>query len=326
MKIGIVGLGHLGQIHLKCLKETHFEIVACYDLDSELSRRTAELLGVPVCSNYEDLLARVDVVDIVSSSNSHFELAELALTANKHVFIEKPFVQSSAEGTVLMDLANSKDLKVQIGHVERYNPAVLALDATTVNPKFIEAHRLAMFNPRGTDVSVVMDLMIHDLDLICHFVKSKLLKVDASGVNVVSDSPDICSARLTFENGTVANLTASRISLKNMRKFRIFEPSQYISLDLIKKQSQRVKISDHAVENSGSSLSISTAEGLKYVSMELLETELNNAIVEELKDFCAAIKNQREISVDLLQALRSLKMAERILSDVNINNQKVVNA
>lgn len=183
----------------------------------------------------QELFAAVDVVDIVTPTTTHFEMAAQAIRAGKHFFIEKPITRTVEEAEELIKLAQEFKVKAQVGHVERFNPALLALEDMELNPMFIEAHRLAVFNPRGTDVSVILDLMIHDLDIVLSIVKSEVKFISASGVAVASETPDIANARIEFENGCVANLTASRISLKQMRKVRLFQKDAYISLDFLEK-------------------------------------------------------------------------------------------
>ena len=320
IKIGVVGLGHLGKIHLKCLDATDFEVYGCYDLDANLMRSIAEQHGIIAFDTLDELIAQCDVVDVVSSTNSHFTIAHKALEQGKHVFIEKPFVRTSAEGVVLENLAIANKCKVQLGHVERYNPAIKAIKDIGLDPMFIEAHRLSSFNPRGNDVSVIMDLMIHDLDLLCHLIDSPIDSVDANGVSVVERSPDICNARLKFKNGAVANLTASRISMKQMRKFRIFQNNKYLSLDLLKKEAQIFTLSDTEQENA---MSFESQNGKKFLTIDNPSLDENNAIQEELSDFYLSIVEGKPISVSLKDGLQSLKMAEMIQDSIFVNQEKI---
>ena len=236
LKIGVLGVGHLGRIHLKCIELVdELELVGFFDPNEKNASTALKNHKIQRFDSLEDLIAAVDMVDIVTPTTTHFRLAKKSIEAGKHVFIEKPVTNTISEAEELLSLAKEMNVKVQVGHVERFNPAFLSLKDTDLKPMFIEAHRLAMFNPRGTDVSVVLDLMIHDLDIVLSLVDSEVKGVHASGVNVVSDSPDIANVRLEFENGCVANLTASRISMKQMRKVRLFQPDAYISLDFLEK-------------------------------------------------------------------------------------------
>lgn len=322
IKIGVIGTGHLGEIHLKCLLDTAFVVVGCYDIDQNRSQKVAFEKGIQSFADIDELINKSDALIIASTTRTHFEIAKKVLTSRKHVFIEKPFVESTEEGEVLLALANENNCKVQLGHVERYNPVVKSLDSSEIQPKFIEAHRLSMFNPRGNDVSVVMDLMIHDLDLLAYFVDAEVTSVVANGVNVVEDSPDICSARIDFSNGCVANLTASRISLKQMRKFRIFQEDKYVSMDFLNKETQVVSLSETS-DNPDNQMTIETQMGKKYIDIFSPEIVSSNAIVDELKDFYSAIANKREISVSITDGLKSLRMAEQIQDCIFRNNQKL---
>lgn len=245
LKAGVLGAGHLGKIHLRLLNQSSkYELVGFYDPDTENARKVAQEFGYTYFPNMDDLIDAVDVVDIVTPTLSHFDCAEKAIRKGKHIFIEKPISNTVEEAQALIELAASYNVKGQVGHVERFNPAFLAVKDSIHNPMFIEAHRLAEFNPRGTDVPVVLDLMIHDIDAVLSVVHSPVKNITASGVSVISQSPDIANARIEFENGCVANLTASRISLKNMRKSRFFQRDAYISVDFLEKKVEVVKMKD----------------------------------------------------------------------------------
>ncbi len=243
VKVGVFGVGHLGSIHLKCLGLVEqAETVGFYDPDDEAAGRAIKSFGVRRYDTIDELLNDIDMADIVAPTVHHFDLAQAALTKGRHVFIEKPVCSDLEEGERLLETFRAGDHKVQIGHVERFNPAMLALRDEHLDPKFIEGHRLSTFNPRGTDVSVVMDLMIHDLDIILQLVSSEVEDVQANGVSVVSETPDICNARISFANGCVANLTASRISFKQLRKIRLFQRDAYISMDFMDKSSEIIRL------------------------------------------------------------------------------------
>ncbi len=310
LKIAVVGVGHLGKIHLKCLEETPFVLAGVYDIDQEKSRKAAEKWNTKSYQNLEDLIQDCDVVDIVASTDAHFDIAKQALQAGKHVFIEKPISSNSKQAEELKKLYKpDTGIKLQVGHVERYNPALQALEGLDIKPQFIEIHRLSTYNMRGTDVSVVHDLMIHDLDVLAKIVNSPLERIDAKGVSIVSESFDICNARLVFKNNCVANITASRISMKEMRKFRIFQEDAYINIDFLKKKSQIIRLTDKAAENV---ISLNTPKGEKFISFSSPETQETNAIRTELQDFHDAIVNNTEVLVGIDDAMRALDLAEKI--------------
>jgi predicted dehydrogenase len=326
MKIGLIGLGHLGKIHLKCIQLIPaLQLAGCYDIDQELCRSIAAEKGITAFDSAEALMEAVDIVDIVTPTISHYILAEAALQRGKHVFIEKPLTHTVAEAKALLDLSVAKKLKVQVGHVERFNPAFLSLQGKDLAPMFIEAHRLAMFNPRGTDVSVVLDLMIHDIDIVLSMVHSPLRHISASGVAVVSDTPDISNARLEFENGCVANLTASRLSLKQMRKVRLFQKDAYISLDFLDKKAQIIRLYDKEATDlpqSDNLLELDTAKGPKFIHIDMPDIADNNAIRMELESFCNSIVYNTRPLVDIADGYQALKVAHEIIEVMNMNKLK----
>ena len=319
LKIGLLGVGHLGKIHLKCIQMiAAYEFVGFYD-PSEKADQIAEDSGIKRWTDPEALLAAVDVIDIVTPTITHYQLALNAIEKGKHVFIEKPLTHTISEAEHLLEKSKAAGVKVQVGHVERFNTALLALGHMQLQPMFIEAHRLAMFNPRGTDVSVVLDLMIHDLDLVLNLVQSEVKFISASGVSVVSKTPDISNARLEFENGCVANLTASRISMKQMRKLRLFQKDAYISLDFLDKNAQVIRLfdpEDPTIPEDGNQLELQTDEGTKLVHMELLETEAVNAIKMELETFANCIKEDTRPIVSIEDGYRALKVASQIIEQI----------
>jgi len=310
MRIGVFGVGHLGKIHLKCLAETDWQLVGIYDPDEAAAQHAHETYGVTIYDSPAELIADVDAVDIVSTTVSHFQMATLAIAAGKHVFVEKPMADTLSNAQQLVGLAMEQDVKVQVGHVERYNPAIVDLMKRGLQPRFIEGHRLTTFNTRGNDVSVVYDLMIHDLDLVLAMVDSEVATVQANGVCVVNNTPDICNARITFENGTVANLTASRISMKNMRKLRLFQENEYLSIDLIKKESQVISLTPAEDDTEG--MTILSTSGKKLVNIAMPEHTPTNAIVEELRDFYQAVKNDTPPKVDALAGYKAMALANVI--------------
>ncbi|HFA48498.1 MAG TPA: Gfo/Idh/MocA family oxidoreductase [Bacteroidetes bacterium] len=321
LKIGVLGAGHLGKIHLKCLQglEGEFHLSGFFDIDVKTAVGVSQRLGVQCFKNIEKLLDEVDVVDVVTPTTTHFALASQAIKSGKHVFVEKPVTQTPEEAKQLIELAKKHRVTAQVGHVERFNPAMLAVKNIALDPMFVEAHRLATFNPRGTDVPVVLDLMIHDIDIVLSLVKSPIRSIHASGVPVVSDSPDIANARLEFENGCVANLTASRISMKQMRKVRLFQRDAYLGLDFLKKESQVIRLSEKTGDGElpPASFEIQTPNGTKILSMEMPPAVQVNAIQEELKAFAAAIKNGEAPVVSLEEGYEALRVAWAVMAQIS---------
>jgi len=315
LKIGVLGAGHLGKIHLRLLNESsRYELVGFYDTDPSYAATVESEFGYTFFKNYSDLLAQVDVIDIVTPTLSHFDMAKQAIENGKHVFVEKPITNTVEEAETLIALAEKHQVKGQVGHVERFNPAFKSVVDLLDNPMFIEAHRLAEFNPRGTDVPVVLDLMIHDIDAILSIVKSPVKQVNASGVSVISETPDIANARIQFENGCVANLTASRISLKNMRKSRFFQRDAYISVDFLEKQTEVVKMKDAPETPGDFDMILQNAEGIKkQIYFENPPIEANNAILDELETFADAIENNTTPIVSLAQGTNALRVAMQII-------------
>lgn len=322
LKIGVLGAGHLGKIHIKCIKEIKdYEFIGFFDPDNEISEAVEKEFAIKKFNSVEYLIEAVDAVDIVTPTVSHYQCASVALRKSKHVFIEKPLTTSLNEAKSLIDLAKEANVKVQVGHVERFNPAFLAALPYFNNPMFIETHRLAEFNPRGTDVPVILDLMIHDIDIILSVIKSNIKKISASGVAVVSDTPDIANARIEFDNGCVANLTASRISLKNMRKSRFFQRDAYISVDFLKKQSEIVRMANVEGETNPLSIVIDLGEnkGKKQIFFEKPEIKPINAIKTELETFYDAIINNSTPPVTILDGYNSLDLAYKIIEKLTLS-------
>lgn len=319
LKIGVLGAGHLGRIHLKLLKEIKdFRLVGFYDPDSTNAKKAEDELGVKRFSDMEALLNESEAVDIVTPTLSHFECAEKAILKGKHIFIEKPLTNTLEEGKKLIELAKEAGIKGMVGHVERFNPAFLAIQHEELEPMFIEVHRLAQFNPRGTDVPVVLDLMIHDLDVILHVVKSKVKSVSASGVAVISSSPDIANARIEFENGCVANITASRISLKQMRKLRMFQKDAYISIDFLEKKSEIVRLSDKRDTNNPFSLELNLGPNTspKVINFHRPEIFPVNSIKMELELFLESIVQDKQPPVTLQEGYDAMEVAHRIMNKI----------
>lgn len=315
LKVGVLGAGHLGRIHLKLLQQSEkYELVGFYDPDIANGQRVAEEFKYRYFDQLDALMDAVDVVDIVTPTLSHYNCAIKAITKGKHIFIEKPITNTIEEAEHIRLLVSENNLRGQVGHVERFNPAFKAIKSEIKNPMFIETHRLAEFNPRGTDVPVVLDLMIHDIDIILSVVKSPVLSVHASGVSVISETPDIANARIEFENGCVANLTASRISLKNMRKSRFFQKDAYISVDFLDKKVEVVKMKDAPEHPGDFDMVLQNAEGKsKQIYFKNPEITPNNAILDELETFADAIEGDTKPIVTLRDGTDALKLAHRII-------------
>ena len=315
LKAGVLGAGHLGKIHLKLLNQSEkYDLVGFYDPDEARGEKVQEEFGYPYFSSIERLIESVDVVDIVTPTLSHYNSAIKAITKGKHVFIEKPITNTVEEAEHIRLLVNENNLRGQVGHVERFNPAFIAVKNEISSPMFIETHRLAEFNPRGTDVPVVLDLMIHDIDIILSVVNSQVKNISASGVSVISETPDIANARIEFENGCIANLTASRISMKNMRKSRFFQKDAYISIDFLKKEVEVVKMKN-APKNPGDfDMILKNAEGVsKQIYFESPKISPNNAILDELESFSDAITNKTKPIVTLRDGADALRVAYQII-------------
>lgn len=321
IKIGLIGAGHLGKIHLKLLLSLKdlYQVVGVYDLDESVRTEISKEFQVPCFDSEESLIQAVDAIDIVAPTTAHYEICVSAIKNFKHVFVEKPLTQTVLEGRKLLQLVEEAACVFQVGHVERFNPAFQAALPYFSRPMFIETHRLAQFNPRGTDVPVVLDLMIHDLDIVLSTVKSDVRRISASGVSVVSDTPDIANARIEFANGCVANLTASRISLKNMRKSRFFQKDAYISVDFLERQMEVVQMENLDGEAGPFDMVLDLGAGKpnKKIIFEKPEIKEANAILEELKDFANAINHQKQPTVTLEDGLAALEVAEQIMEKMN---------
>ncbi|WP_185154552.1 Gfo/Idh/MocA family oxidoreductase [Flavilitoribacter nigricans] len=320
LKIGVLGAGHLGKIHIKCIlmaSET-YELVGFYDADPANAQKVAAAYGIRSFPDMDSLMEAVEVVDIVTPTTTHFELARKAMEKGKHIFIEKPLTHTIQEAEALVKLSEETGVKVQVGHVERFNPALLALENMPLNPMFIEAHRLAIFNPRGTDVSVVLDLMIHDLDILLSMVPSEVSHISASGVAVVSDTPDIANARIEFANGCVANLTASRISIKQMRKVRLFQQDAYISLDFLDKQAQIIRLFDQSATDLPDTdlMELDTPRGKKLLHMQAPDIEPVNSIKMELESLATSIVQDSRPPVSIQDGYHALKLAYEIIGEI----------
>ena len=317
LKVGVIGTGHLGKLHTKMFKEIlNCELIGIYDSNNELAKSVAMEFGIKAFGSINDLFRSVDAVSVAATTSAHYELVKQSLKNGKHVFVEKPITTTILEAQEIVKLSNAKKLNLQVGHIERFNPALISLEKYIIKPMFIQTDRLAQFNPRGTDVAVVLDLMIHDIDIILSLVNSEVKKIDASGVAVLSDTIDIANARILFENGAVANVTASRISQKKMRKMRIFQRDNYLSLDFITGVSEVFRLTPVEEKVDTSSISfgeIGVGEKKKRIVYEQPEIREINALKYELELFINSVQLNKKPIVSGEDGLRALKVAEIIL-------------
>ena len=326
LKIGLIGVGHLGRIHLQQLLDIkEYNLIGFYDTSEDRAKEAEKEFKIKYFSSLEELIDSVDVVDIVTPTLSHFDCASAALKKGKHVFIEKPITNTLKEAEELIELRKKANVKAQIGHVERFNPAFLAAKDHCQNPMFIETHRLAQFNPRGTDVPVVLDLMIHDIDIVLSMVNSEVKNVSASGVSVVSESTDIANARIEFKNGCVANLTASRISLKNMRKSRFCQKDAYITIDFLDKEATLVKLRTLEKDEKPDPMAVIIDTGnenkKKQIYFDQPEIKQGNAIKMELESLAHSIINSEKPKVTIVDGYNALKVAHQIINKINRSNK-----
>jgi predicted dehydrogenase len=319
LKIGVVGVGHLGKFHLNNWKEiTGVELVGFIDPDDDTAREVSEKYQLPRFLDPEAFLDSCDAIDIVAPTTYHFEWAEKAIRKGKHVFVEKPLANTMEEARQLVNLASESGIKVQVGHVERFNPAFLAVKDMELHPLFIEVHRLAQFNPRGTEVSVILDLMIHDIDIILSIVKSDVKSISASGVGVMTETPDIANVRIEFHNGCVANLTSSRISMKKMRKIRLFQKDAYIGIDFLNKKTEIIKLKEPKDSNVFA-FDIETPGGKKTIAVANPPIPEVNAIKMELEAFRDAILDNTRTVVSEIDGLMAMEVAHQILKKIGHN-------
>ena len=319
LKVGVFCVGHLGKFHLNNWKEIDsVKLAGFYDPSDENALAVKDKYGLKRFKNAADLIDACDIVDIVAPTTMHYELCKMAILKSRHVFVEKPLANTMSEAKEIVKLTKEANIKLQVGHVERFNAALLALKEYELSPMFIEVHRLAQFNPRGTDVSVILDLMIHDIDIILSLVKSNVKNVYANGVNVLSDTPDIANVRIEFDNGCVANLTSSRISMKKMRKMRLFQKDSYISIDFIKKKTEVIKYKTPSDKNVFS-FDIETNSGKKTIAIAAPLIKENNAIKLELESFVDAVVKNQAVIVSDIDGYRAMEVAHLILDKINRN-------
>lgn len=319
LKVGVFGVGHLGKFHLNNWKEIKAaELVGFYDPDDNIAKEVSEKYQIPRFAEAERLMDACDLVDIIAPTPFHFTLCEKAIRKGKHVFVEKPLAGTMEEARELVQLVKESNIKLQVGHVERFNPAYLAVQSLQLNPMFIEVHRLAQFNPRGTEVSVILDLMIHDIDIILSLVRSEVKHISASGVAVMTETPDIASVRIEFNNGCVANLTSSRISMKKMRKMRLFQKDAYIGIDFLNKKTEIIKLKTPQ-DVDVFAFDIETPGGKKTIALSNPAVPEVNAIRMELEKFCEAILNNTPTRVSEVDGFRAMDIAHQILRKIKHN-------
>jgi predicted dehydrogenase len=316
LKIGIFGTGHLGKFHISNWQEIeHIEIVGFHDSNSETALEVEKKFGIKHFENIDELIDMIDAADIITPTQYHYSICENLLRKSKHVFVEKPMVNNMEEASEILKLVRESGTKFQVGHVERFNPALLALKGRSLNPMFIEVHRLAQFNPRGTEVSVILDLMIHDIDIILHLVKSDIKNISASGVSVMTETPDIANVRIEFHNGCVANLTSSRISMKKMRKMRLFQKDSYIGIDFLEKKTEIIKLKSEEDQDLFS-FDIETPNGVRTIAVENPEIINTNAIKSELTAFRDSILQDKPTQVSELDGYMAMDVAHQILQKI----------
>jgi predicted dehydrogenase len=317
LNIGIFGVGHLGKFHLNNWKEIEgVKIVGFFDPNNDLAKEVAETYGIKRFTDEYKLIDAADAIDVVVPTDKHYEICKMALRRGKHVFVEKPLAHTMTEARELVEMAREANIKMQVGHVERFNPAFLAINNIDLKPMFIEVHRLAQFNPRGTEVSVILDLMIHDIDIVLSVVKSGVKNIFASGVAVMTDTPDIANVRIEFNNGCVANLTSSRISMKKMRKMRFFQKDAYIGIDFLDKKTEVIKLKD-GNDTNVFNFDIETPNGTKTISVANPIVPQANAIKLELEAFANSILNNKPTVVSEIDGLLAMEVAHQIIEKIN---------
>lgn len=320
LKVGVFGTGHLGKFHLNNWKEIEgVKLVGFYDPSEQTAKEVVAQYGLKRYTDIDKFIDACDVLDVVAPTNHHFYLCEKAIRKGKHVFVEKPLANSIEEGRLLVDMAKEANIKMQVGHVERFNPAFLAVKDMGLKPMFIEVHRLAQFNPRGTEVSVILDLMIHDIDIILKIVDSDVKSISASGVAVMTETPDIANVRIEFNNGCVANLTSSRISMRKMRKMRMFQKDSYISIDFLEKKAEVIQLKKPEDSSKVFSFDIETTSGKKTIAVANPVIKDTNAIKLELEAFIDSIVNDKPTVVSEIDGFLAMEVAHQILEKISHN-------
>ena len=317
LKVGVFGVGHLGKFHLNNWKEIEgVKLVGFFDPNNENAKTVTEQYGLKRFMDEDKLMDACDIIDVIAPTDQHYHICMQAIRKGKHVFVEKPLANTIQEGRDMVSMVREANIKMQVGHVERFNPAYLAIKDMPLNPMFIEVHRLAQFNPRGTEVSVILDLMIHDIDIILSLVKSNVKNISASGVAVMTETPDIANVRIEFNNGCVANLTSSRISMKKMRKMRLFQKNAYLGIDFLEKKTEIIKLKQPEDTNVFS-FDIETQNGKKTIAIATPAIQPLNAIKLELEAFVNSIINNKPTIVSEIDGFLAMEVAHQILDKIN---------
>ena len=320
VRIGVVGVGHLGKFHVQQYQTIHnVDCVGIFDVDSKCAGGVSRAYNVKSYKNLDDLLSRCDAVSICTPTSTHYSVAKQALNLGCHVFIEKPITTNIAEAEKLILLSDNNKKMIQVGHIERFNPAFCAFNKESVRPEFIESHRLAPFNIRGTDVDVILDLMIHDIDILLQIIQSDINQINASGVSILSDTIDMANTRIEFANGCVANLTASRISQKQLRKFRIFEKNIYTNIDFLNPCVETYMLSNKQPEKDGSYIVVNE-NSEKFILYDKPNIVSHNALKVELEAFIQSITNCINPAVSAKDGLAALQVAIQIRDQINSKN------
>jgi len=323
LNVGVFGVGHLGKYHLNNWKEIKgVKLVGFFDPNNDIAKQVADEYGLKRFLDEDKLFDACDIIDVVVPTDRHFEVCMRALRKGKHVFVEKPLANTMEEAKALVDMVREANVKMQVGHVERFNPAYIAIKNTPINPMFIEVHRLAQFNPRGTEVSVILDLMIHDIDIVLSMVKSGVKNIQASGVAVMTETPDIANVRIEFNNGCVANLTSSRISMKKMRKMRLFQKDAYIGIDFLENKTEIIKLKQPDDTNVFA-FDLDTPSGKKTIAVANPEVQQASAIKLELESFVDAIVNNKPTVVSEIDGLLAMEVAHQILEKIHANQRLI---
>jgi len=323
LKVGVFGAGQLAKIHIQHWKEIPgVTLIGFYEPDNVNAEQKAEEYGLKRYSDADELMNAAEVIDLCTASQDHVRIAEKSILNQKHVFIEQPLARSLDEAAELVKLVNEANIKCQVGHAERYNPAFCALNGKVLQPMFIEAHRLAQFSPAATNISVIMDMMIHDIDIVLHLVKSPARRISASGVAIINETADIVSARIEFDNGCVANLTASRVSMKSMQKMRLFQRDAYIGINFLDKKTEIISLKDpgDAIGNSDFALEMANGDR-KIVSVDAPNIKMQDAVRQQLEGFTDAILNDKPVQVSVYDGYQAMDVAEQVLKKMSLHNE-----
>ncbi len=331
VKVGVIGVGHLGKHHARVYSQIpEAQLIGIHDTDSGKAQKVAAEFNTRYFDDLNDFLKAIDAVSLVVPTTFHYSLACDVLGCGKNLLVEKPIAETVKQAEELVSLARTKKLILQVGHIERFNPAFKAIESLELEPRFVESHRLAQFNPRGTDVAVILDLMIHDLDLILSLVKSEVRRIDAAAVSVISDSEDIANARLTFANGCVANITSSRISARPLRKMRLFQKNSYVSLDFLERSVEIYRLVDTNSVSEGEKEqktvvgNLPTGEVGKTIIYEKPEIEKGDMLTSEIESFLDAVKNRAKPKVSGEDGKRALEVALEIVNKAKEHRERSI--